>query len=253
MMSAPSVPGALPENKRQIRRRIAVVVAGGKGLRMQSDVKKQYMILDGVPVLVRTLFVFDAHPRVDDMVLVVPESDLAFCRDKLLSAYDFASPIHVIPGGITRQDSVRNGLQQAADLVDDETSSVVLVHDGVRPFVPDVLIDTCLDAVETAGGCIPVLQVSDTVKESNDGSTIDRTLDRSRLYRAQTPQVFGLDTILTAFANAEETGFSGTDEASILEHAGIPVRMVPGTRFNIKLTTPEDLDLASYLLKQSSS
>ncbi|HCY83811.1 MAG TPA: 2-C-methyl-D-erythritol 4-phosphate cytidylyltransferase [Desulfobacteraceae bacterium] len=234
-------------------RRIAVVVAGGKGLRMQSEVKKQFMVLDGIPVLMRTLMVFDSHPHVDDMVLVVPASDLKFCRDELLAAFDLSTPLHLVAGGVTRQDSVRNGLTHVAGILGDKTSAVVLVHDGVRPFVSAALIDTCLDAAKDTGACIPALQVSDTVKESCDGNTIDRTLDRSKLFRAQTPQVFGLNTILGAFDHAAATGFSGTDEASILEHAGIPVRMVPGERFNIKLTTPEDLDLAGYLLKRKAT
>ena len=230
---------------------IAVVVAGGKGLRMGTEVKKQFLVLDGIPVLMRTLAVFDAHPRVNDLVLVVPEDDFDFCRKKLLKPHGIQTPVHLVSGGITRQDSVGKGLTRAEAIAGDPCHSLVLVHDGVRPFVPATVIDACLDGAERFGTCIPVLPINDTVKASSDGTVVEETLDRSRLYRAQTPQVFRLDRVLAAFARARSTGFSGTDEASILEHAGIPVHMVPGAPCNIKLTTPDDLSLAGYLLRHS--
>ncbi len=234
-------------------RHFAVIVAGGKGLRMQSDLKKQYMVLDKVPVLVRSLLVFDRHPRVDEIILVVPETDMAFCRDSLVAPFNIATALHLVPGGITRQDSVTNGLAKAKTLSANSKESLVLVHDGVRPFVEPELVDACLDKAIEVGACIPALQLTDTIKMSTDGRQISETLDRNLLYRAQTPQVFRLDLLLSAFAQAKKTGFSGTDEASILEHAGIPVHLVPGNLFNIKLTTPRDLDLAEFLLGRNKS
>lgn len=230
--------------------RIAVVVAGGNGLRMQSPEKKQFMDLRGIPVIVRTLAVFDGHPEVDAIVLVIPAADMDFCRNELLLSRDITTPLYLVCGGPTRQDSVKSGLDMAAELADKSDGAMVLVHDGVRPFVPPALIDSCLDAAWKTGAAIPALTITDTVKLSADGKAVDQTLDRNHLYRAQTPQVFRLDNILTAFVRADDTGFSATDEASIVEHAGMDVSLVKGARYNLKLTTPEDLDLAGYLLDQ---
>jgi len=235
-------------------RNMAVVVAGGKGLRMQSSLKKQYMSLDGIPVLVRTLMAFDTHPRVDEIILVVPQTDLTYCQDSLIKPAGLTTPLHLTAGGLTRQDSVSRGLTMAASLSTHSKSSIkfsfVLVHDGVRPFVTPNLVDACLDKAEETGACIPALEIFDTVKQVCADGLIAQTLDRRILFRAQTPQVFRLDLILSAFSHARETRFSGTDEASILEHASIPVHTLAGDPFNIKLTTPRDLVLAQYLLKE---
>lgn len=233
---------------------LAVVVAGGKGLRMQSRLKKQYMSLDGIPVLVRTLMAFDTHPRVDEIILVVPQTDLTYCHDSLIKPAELATPLHLTAGGLTRQDSVSRGLTMAESLCTQSKSSLkssfVLVHDGVRPFVTPDLVDACIDKAEETGACIPALGISDTVKQVGEDGLITHTLDRRNLFRAQTPQVFRLDLILSAFSHAQKTCFSGTDEASILEHASIPVYTLSGDPFNIKLTTPRDLVLAQFLLKE---
>jgi len=229
---------------------MAVIVAGGKGVRMQSDLKKQYMTLDGIPVLVRTITAFDSHPCVDEIILVVPKTDLDYCRDELIRPVALSAPLHIVPGGISRQDSVSAGLAMANYLSADNKSTLVLVHDGVRPFVNPSLVDACLDKAKETGACIPVIEISDTVKEIRAESRISKTLDRRILFRAQTPQVFRLDRILAAFSHALKNDFSGTDEASILEHAHIPVHTVDGDPFNIKLTTPQDLLLAEFILKE---
>ncbi len=233
-------------------RHFAVIVAGGKGLRMKSDRKKQYLVIDKVPVLIRSLLVFDHHPRVDEIILVVPETDMTFCRDTLIAPFNIATPLHLISGGITRQNSVTNGLDKIITLCGTPKETLVLVHDGVRPFVEPDLVDACLDKAAEVGACIPALAITDTIKKSMDGRQITNTLDRSLLYRAQTPQVFRLDLLLSAITHAKKTGFSGTDEASMLEHAGIPVHLVPGNLFNIKLTTRGDLDLAEFLLDRNN-
>jgi len=228
---------------------LAVIVAGGKGLRMKSSQKKQYLSLDGIPVLVRTIMAFDSHQRIDDIILVVPKTDISYCRDTLIAKIALG-PLHLVAGGITRQDSVTKGLAMAESLCADIKSSFVLVHDGVRPFVDPALVDTCLDKAKITGACIPALEMTDTVKEVNEKDKISRTLDRKLLFRAQTPQVFRLDLLLAAFSHALKTDFTGTDEASILEHASMPVFTVEGDPFNIKLTTPQDLLMAEYLLEK---
>lgn len=240
------------EAKNRATKNMAVIVAGGKGLRMGASLKKQYLSLDGIPVLVRTLMAFDIHPRVDEIILVVPQTDIAYCRETLIKPNTLTRPVHLVPGGLSRQDSVACGLVMAHSLSTDTKSSFVLVHDGVRPFVDPAITDRCLDKAKKKGGCIPVLGISDTVKEVRGDCQIVKTLDRGRLFNAQTPQVFRLDLILSAFAHAGKTDFSGTDEASVLEHAGIPVYTVSGDPFNIKLTTPRDLVLAQFLIEKKA-
>ncbi len=226
---------------------IAVVVAGGKGTRMGADRKKQFLELDGTPVLIHTLKAFERHPKVDAIVLVVPQSDHSFCQT-LVSSQKFSTPVHLTAGGIERQDSVENGLHLAAGVCDSPEQTLVMVHDGVRPFVTETIIDDCLTGAEEKGAVIPALKVSDTIKTVDEEGNIINTLDRSRLYRAQTPQTFRLDLGLFAFARAREKGFQGTDEASILSFSGIRVSIVPGTETNIKLTTPQDLEMAGRIL-----
>jgi len=228
---------------------IAVVVAGGKGLRMQSAVKKQFIDLDGRPVIVHTLSAFDEHHRVDEIILVVPEQDLDFIRNNIFSRFSFSTPLHMIKGGATRQDSVDNGIAKAMQICAQAETTWVMIHDGVRPFVGKDLIDRCLEGAWENGACIPALGISDTVKRVDENGRIICTLDRDGLFRAQTPQVFRLDLILRAAAHAKDAGFLGTDEASVCEHAKIPVKMVEGGTFNIKLTSPRDLAFASIILQ----
>ncbi|NWH04829.1 2-C-methyl-D-erythritol 4-phosphate cytidylyltransferase [Desulfobacter latus] len=236
------------ENKERFKN-IAVIVAGGKGLRMQSTVKKQFIDLEGIPVIVRTLAAFDRYCRVDEIILVVPEQDLNFTRNDLLHRVSFSTPLHIIKGGVTRQDSVGNGLDQALKICTQPETTFVLIHDGVRPFVGDNLLDRCLDGALQEGACIPVLGIADTVKRADKNGKIICTLDRDGLFRAQTPQVFRLDLMIKAASHARKTGFLGTDEASVCEHAKIPVAMVEGGLFNIKLTSPQDLIFAGLIIR----
>lgn len=229
-------------------RHIAIIVAGGKGKRMQSRQKKQYLELEKIPILTRTIKVFDSHEKICDIILVIPEEDKKFCREFILEPFDFKTPIHLVNGGIRRQESVFNGLKKACELSPDLGKTVVLIHDGVRPFVGKKLIDDCIAKATINGACIPAVKITDTVKKVLDGQKIAKTLDRDFLYRAQTPQVFRLDLVLRAYAHAKATLFAGTDDASLMEHAGLLVSVTDGSLFNIKLTTPEDLSLARYLL-----
>ncbi|MBU0969632.1 MAG: 2-C-methyl-D-erythritol 4-phosphate cytidylyltransferase [Proteobacteria bacterium] len=230
-------------------RNIAIIVAAGKGLRMHSLEKKQYMELDKIPVLSRTITAFDSHGKIDDIVLVLPSEDRVYCRDLLVMPYEFKTPIHYTNGGSTRQESVFNGLIKAGKLSGAFDKTIVLIHDGVRPFVDKRLMDDCISKAVITGACIPVVKITDTVKKVVDKEWILHTLDRDLLFQAQTPQVFRLDLVLTAFEHARVTSFSGTDDASIMEHAGVCVSVAPGSLYNIKLTTQQDFALAHYLLK----
>ena len=239
----------MPDAENKEFKNIAVIVAGGKGLRMQSTVKKQFIDLAGVPVIVHTLAAFDTHCRVDEMILVVPEQDLDFTRNDLMHRFSFSTPLHISKGGVTRQDSVGNGLDKALKICAQPETTFVLIHDGVRPFVGELLVDRCLAGALENGACIPVLGVFDTIKRADKNGKIICTLDRDGLFCAQTPQVFRLDLIVKAVSHARNTGFLGTDEASVCEHVNLPVDIVDGGPFNIKLTSPQDMIFAGLIIR----
>lgn len=232
-------------------KRIPIIVAAGKGCRMGGVTKKQYLDLDDIPVLTRTIMVFDRHDAMDDIMVVVPKEDLAYCRTNIIQPYAFSKKIHLVAGGQTRQISVVNGISRAVRLCDAAPGSLVLIHDGVRPFVSSDLINRLMDIAAGKGGCIPVLCVNDTLKLTDQNRQVQKTLDRNQIFRAQTPQVFRLDLIRRAYAFAVKTHFSGTDDASVMEHADFAVFTTPGSSENIKLTTPDDLVLARCIMDQA--
>ncbi len=229
------------------RQIFAIIVAGGKGLRMGGRVKKQFRNIDQTPVLSRTLMQFDQCDMIESLILVVPAEDEMFCQKQIVEPCRLRKPVYLVPGGKQRQDSVYNGLKKAAQEAVSQNDTLVLIHDGVRPFVPQNLIVSCIKKAKTHGACIPVMAITDTIKRVGQDNHIDTTLDRNNLVTVQTPQAFHLDLLLKAFLHARQTGFSGTDDASLVEHLGNKVAMIPGSKNNIKITTSEDLRLAHYI------
>ncbi len=230
----------------------AIIVAGGTGTRMGTSTKKQYLPLGNMPVLSRTIQVFDQCPLIDHIFLVVPEDDISFCRDNIIAPFGFCSPISLVSGGESRQNSVYNGLIAAKQVAGSkrDRKQIVLVHDGVRPLVSESLIRDCVEKALITGGCIPVLSSVDTVKCLDVGkSQVAKTLDRNCIGFAQTPQAFDIDILTDAFVHAREMNFTGTDEASLLEHADRVVSIVQGSARNIKITTMSDLVFARSLLE----
>lgn len=221
----------------------AVIVAGGSGMRMKAPVKKQYLILDGVPIVSHTLMAFDRYPDLDRIVLVVPEEDLEFCRANIVAPLSLDHDVQLVAGGRRRQESVLNGLAVLG--VSDGT---VLIHDGVRPFVRPFLISACLAGVKATGACIPAILATDTLKQVDEKGVIIRTLDRQQIRLAQTPQTFSIGLIRCAHQLAVQRGFAATDDASAAEFSGVRVTVVPGDRDNIKITTPQDLTIARGIL-----
>ncbi len=229
-----------------------IIVASGRGTRMGTATKKQYLPLGGMPVLSRTIQVFDQCPLMDQIFLVVPEDDFSFCEESILVPFGFHSPVQLVAGGKSRQDSVYNGLAAARQMTTNKENrkQIVLVHDGVRPLVPDSLIRACVEKALDTGACIPVLPSADTVKFLDAGrSRVSGTLDRKCIGLAQTPQAFDMDILWQAFLHARKTDFTGTDESSLLEHANGIVSIVQGSYENIKITTRADLIFARYLLE----
>lgn len=213
-----------------------IIVAGGKGLRMGADLPKQFLPLAGRPVLMHTLHRFFTYDPAIRLILVLPRAHQAYWKE-LCEQYAFTVPHRIADGGATRFESVRNGLA----LVTDE--GLVAVHDGVRPFVSADTIQACFEEAARSGAAIPVLPVTDTLREETE--TGSRTVDRNRYRTVQTPQVFRAGILHEAYRQPENAGF--TDDASVAEAAGYPVTLVPGNRENIKLTTPFDLQVGELL------
>lgn len=224
---------------------VAIIPAGGSGRRMGSGIPKQYLLLGGIPVLVHTLRVFQSSPVVDEIFLVVPESDIPEVRNAIVGRYNLFKVSLIVAGGAERQDSVRNALAHLR-----EEHGIVLVHDGVRSFVSGELIQRIVAAAEADGAVAVGVQVKDSVKEVNSAGWVIKTVTREGLWLTQTPQAFRKPLILAAYERAAADGFYGTDDASLVERMGVPVRMIPGDYDNIKVTTPEDLTLGEAIIRR---
>jgi 2-C-methyl-D-erythritol 4-phosphate cytidylyltransferase len=224
------------------RRAAAVIVAGGTGARFGGPVRKQYLAIGGVPVLLRAIRPFLHHPRIFAVVVVLPPDDVANPPIWLADL-----PIRIVPGGAERGDSVLNGL-----LATPEDAASVLIHDGARPFVSAGIIDRVLDACAD-GGAIAAVPATDTIQQVSARGLINRTLDRSTLWHAQTPQGFPRAEILQAYRRAEEEGISGTDDAGLYARYAGSVRVVMGAYDNLKVTRPDDLPMAEAIAARSSS
>ncbi len=223
--------------------RAVVVTAGGVGRRMESAVPKQYLHLSGMPVLSRTLRVFEEHPMIDVIVLTVPPGNEASCRRDVIEPFGLKKIRHVVSGGATRQESVWNGLLAVRD------SDLVAIHDGVRPLVSHHIITATFDVAEEIGASVACRQIKETVKRKTGDSTIE-TIPRADLWLAHTPQTFRTAVILEAHKKARESGFEGTDDAVLVERLGLPVKIVQDSEDNIKITTPRDMILAELLLRR---
>ncbi|MEK7373589.1 MAG: 2-C-methyl-D-erythritol 4-phosphate cytidylyltransferase [Thermodesulfobacteriota bacterium] len=224
---------------------VAIIPAGGSGRRMGSGIPKQYLLLGGIPVLVHTLQVFQSSPVVDEIFLVVPEGDIPEVRNAIVGRYNLFKVSLIVAGGAERQDSVRNALAHLR-----EEHGIVLVHDGVRSFVSGELIQRVVAAAEADGAVAVGVRVKDSVKEVNSAGWVIKTVTREGLWLTQTPQAFRKPLILAAYERAAADGFCGTDDASLVERMGVPVRMIPGDYDNIKVTTPEDLTLGEAIIRR---
>jgi len=223
----------------------AIIVAAGKGLRMNHSVRKQYLLIAGRPILGHTLLVFDGSERIDEVFVVISKEDFDFCRDTLIPPLKLKKKINLVSGGTERQDSVYNGLLALSQKTD-----TVVIHDGVRPFVRPEELAACITGVEETGACILGIPAGDTLKHVGKTGRIEKTLARDNIWLAQTPQVFKYELILKAHETARRDGFRGTDDALLVEQLGIDVKIIPGSKTNIKITTPQDLDLAEAILMQ---
>ena len=220
--------------------RYAILVAGGKGLRMGGDIPKQFLPIGGKPVLMRTIEVFrEAYPDIH-IILVLPVSQQEYWR-QLCCEYAFGVPFQIANGGETRFHSVSNGLK----LVPGDVEGIVGVHDGVRPFVSVETIQRCYDEAVEYGAVVPVVPIVETVRQLHKDGT-NFTVPRDEYKLVQTPQTFRVSLLKEAYRQSYIPAF--TDDASVVEALGKPVHLVEGNRENIKITTPADIRFVNGLL-----
>lgn len=222
----------------------SIIVAAGKGLRMNLDVNKQYIKIDGIPILARTIQAFEECSQVDEIILVVNEYDIVYCKQNIIDAFGFSKVKTIVSGGAERQESVYNGLLQLNKACD-----IVLIHDGARPFIDSDGIIKSIQAADMFGAACIAVPVKDTIKSADDEGFVHMTLDRSKLWSIQTPQTFKYDIVMQAHQSAAEAGFKGTDDAVLVERLGHRLKLVTGSYYNIKITTKEDLVLAEAIAR----
>jgi 2-C-methyl-D-erythritol 4-phosphate cytidylyltransferase len=225
-----------------------ILPAAGLGTRMAGPQPKQFLALDGVPILIHSLRAFASVPRVTAIYVAVRKSEIERVQAQI-AEYGFTGKVNVVEGGDSRQESVSHAMAALAAEPDD----IVLVHDAVRPLIDAATIERTIDAVIEHGAAIVGLPAVDTIKQverTAHGALITSTIPREFIVLAQTPQGFRYGLLQRAFAEAISDGFVGTDEASLVERAGLPVAVVHGSQINLKITQPGDLELAEFYLRQ---
>jgi 2-C-methyl-D-erythritol 4-phosphate cytidylyltransferase len=228
----------------------AIVPSAGSGRRFGKEKNKLFLPLAGKPVIIRTLETLHSISQIVDIIPVVREEDLTYVAG-LVEEYDLPKILKIVPGGAERQDSVYNALKTI-----DDDKSLILIHDGGRPFAT---VDIFLDAISQAGdfdGVIAAVRVKDTIKEiegaartADSPAVVRQTLDRDLLYSVQTPQVFPFSVIFSAHEKAHREKYYATDDAALVERYGGRIGIIEGSYRNIKITTPEDMIIAEALLK----
>ncbi|MDP3025993.1 MAG: 2-C-methyl-D-erythritol 4-phosphate cytidylyltransferase [candidate division Zixibacteria bacterium] len=222
----------------------AIIAAGGRGERMGGELPKQFIQIKKKPVLTHTVEKFEKCDLIDEIVLVVPEDYISFCSCQVVDVYDFKKVRRILAGGKERQDSVYKALLSLSGNTD-----IVVIHDGVRPFISSEKIAKSIEICKKEKAVILALPINETVKRIEDKFVIT-TLDREKLWVAQTPQTFEYKLILEAYKKAKGDGFIGTDDSSLVERLGFKVKVLEGDYENIKITTPEDLILAEKMIEK---
>lgn len=226
----------------------AIVLAAGQGKRMGTKVHKQYLMLAGRPVLYYSLKAFEDSPVIDEVFLVTGAGEEEYCRENIVNLFQFKKVSRIMQGGAERYHSVWNGLQEL------EENGYVFIHDGARPFVDSKMIERAYAEVQEHKACVVGMPVKDTIKVADDRGTVETTPDRSKLWMVQTPQVFENHIVRGAYSMLmRESYINVTDDAMVVEQMlQYPIRLVYGSYENIKITTPDDLEMAEVLLKRRS-
>ena len=224
----------------------AIVLAAGQGKRMNSRIQKQFLEIDHRPVLYYSLECFQKSPLIQDIILVTGEEMISYCKKVIVERYNFTIVTKVIAGGKERYDSVYQGLLACEDC------DYVFIHDGARPFVTEAMLERGVFGVQETGACAIGMPSKDTIKISDKEGFVQSTPDRSRVWSVQTPQIFAYSLIRSAHESLRRKDMTGvTDDAMVVEQeSGVRIRLVEGSYQNIKITTPEDLDIAETFLKK---
>ncbi len=224
----------------------AIITGGGQGNRMRSPVNKQFLERNKKPIFAHTLLKFQQCASVDQIVVVVPANWIERVSTEIVKGYEISKVSEIVHGGATRTESVLKGLQKL-----DSNTSIVAIHDAVRPLVRVDDIKKVIAAGEKFGAAILAVKAQDTVKLVENG-IVKSTPDRKLLWQVQTPQVFEKELIIKAYQKAVDEKIIGTDDSSLVEHLGGKVHIVEGSYSNIKITNPGDLEMAEFLLSQTS-
>jgi len=224
---------------------VALIAAAGLGKRMNAKISKPFIPIFGKPILAYTVEKFEQCKFIEKIYLIVNQEERDLCSKDIILKYNFSKVQELIAGGETRQDSVYNGLK-----VLNSDTDIVVIHDGARPLVEETLIQDSIKAAQKYGAAIVAIPLKDTVKKSQKDFFINKTLNREEIWRAQTPQTFKYDIILSAYHQAYKDKFFTTDDAAIVEKYGHKVKMIIGSEENIKITTPFDIIIAENFLKR---
>ena len=212
---------------------------------MKEKLSKQYLLLDGIPILVHTLRIFQNSTKIDEIFLIVPENDIEFARRHIVEKYGISKVSRVLTGGRERQDSVRQGVN-----VLETNHDIVIIHDGVRPFITEEILHAVFSEAAKGRAVTVGVPVKDTVKSADDHGWVRETLDRDSLWLIQTPQAFTRDVIQKAYDDAYNVNYYGTDDASLVERIGVQVKVIHGSYDNIKITTKDDIVMAEVLVQK---
>jgi 2-C-methyl-D-erythritol 4-phosphate cytidylyltransferase len=221
---------------------VAIVPAAGSGKRLGPGTNKPFEKIFGKPLVIWTLEILEAASEIREIIPVIKESDMEYAAE-LFQQYRLSKVRRIAPGGKERQDSVLHGLR----LVDNK-EDIIIIHDGVRPFIEERMICEALGLLKDCDGVVVGVPVKDTVKEVQDGEVVG-TMRRERIWAVQTPQIFRYGTIMSAYEKARQESFSSTDDSALVERYGGKIKVVNGSYANIKITTPEDLTIAESFLK----
>lgn len=226
----------------------AIIPAAGTGRRFEKSFPKQFLSLREKPILTHTIQKIHDCDQINEIFLIVSKDKIKYCREEIVRKNNFSKIKKIVTGGRERQDSVYNGIKEL-----DSDTDLVVIHDGVRPFVSSqIFLDVIEEAREYGAATVAVPEV-DTIKEVSPEGIVIRTLNREHIWKALTPQAFKFDILKKAFEKAFKEGYYATDDASIVEWAGYQVKIVKGSPYNIKITTQEDLALGETMLRIRSN
>ncbi|NLN60585.1 MAG: 2-C-methyl-D-erythritol 4-phosphate cytidylyltransferase [Deltaproteobacteria bacterium] len=223
----------------------AIIPAAGSGLRMGYAIPKTYLKIDAKPILAHTLLIFQNSDLIDDVYVVVKKTDVNFAEQAVVRPFSLTKVKAVIPGGKLRQDSINNVLPYLC-----AEHELIVIHDGARPLLNKEILEKTIQVGRQAGAAVAGVPVKETVKSVDKRGIIKKTVDRKNLFLVQTPQVFNKETLIKAYEAAYQEQYYGTDDASLVERIGTPVKIVEGSYENIKITTPEDLIFAEIITRR---